>query len=48
MASLPFLLLGVGAVCGHLARRWLPLSGTAALLLTALPLAGLGLAGAFC
>ena len=48
MDSLPYLLLGVGAVGGFLATRWLPRSGIAALLLTAVPLAGLGLAGAFC
>jgi hypothetical protein len=43
---LPILMLALGAAAGGLSRR-LPLSGWAALALTALPLGGAGLMGLF-
>jgi len=45
--GVPYLLLGLGVVLGLFAGK-LPPSATAALVLTAVPPAGLGLGAAFC
>ena len=47
MESLPLVLFGLGVI-GALFARQLPLSGTAAIVLTAVPPAGIGLGAAFC
>ena len=47
MESLLLVLFGMGVIGAFFARQ-LPLSGTAAILLTAVPPAGVGLGAAFC
>jgi hypothetical protein len=47
MDTLPFIAFGLGLI-GAIFARQLPLSGTTAILLTAVPPAGLGLGAAFC